>query len=509
MTQEPKPSAIEVSANGKSNPALPSKQKSSFDQPLTLRQSPKWAITLLWLILGLVTVGTIWACVAKIDEAVPAQGKLEPQTAVKDVQAPIGGVVKEVLVTEGQRVKAGEVLIRFDPTNIESQLKAFKKVRDNLLQENNFYRGVLSGKTTVNDFIATGGVVPSEYLSLARNRELLIAETQMYRAQLSGGGNVRGEELERLQANRAELASRSLAAEASMAQQVEQLSQIGTRRRNRQETLAINENILRELDIVAKEGAVSRNQYLKQLEDVQNARSELRQLELEEIRLRAAITESRAKLQNTFDSTRKESTTQLAESNRRISEIDTQFSKAIVENTKRLAELEGQITQAENNLKYQELRAPVAGTVFELKAKGIGFVANTSEPVLKIVPDDEPLAKAYITNQDIGFVREDMDVDVRIDSFPFSEYGDIKGKLVWIGSDALPPEQNIPYFRFPAKIKMNRQTISFKDRNNSSREIRLQSGMSLTANIRVRERTVMSIFIDSFTRGTESLKFVR
>ncbi len=294
-----------------------------------------------------------------------------------------------------------------------------------------------------------------------------------------------------------------------MAQQIEQLSQIGTRRRNRQETLTINENILQELDAATKEGAVSRNQYLKQLEDVQNARSELRQLELEETRLRAAITEGRAKLQNTFDSTRKESTTQLAESNRRISEIDTQFSKAIVENTKRLAELEGQITQAENNLKYQELRAPVAGTVFELKAKGIGFVANTSEPVLKIVPDDELLAKVYITNQDIGFVREDMDVDVRIDSFPFSEYGDIKGKLVWIGSDALPPEQNIPYFRFPAKVKMNRQTISFKDRNNSAREIRLQSGMSLTANIKVRERTVMSIFIDSFTRGSESLKFVR
>jgi HlyD family secretion protein len=97
-----------------------------------------------------------------------------------------------------------------------------------------------------------------------------------------------------------------------------------------------------------------------------------------------------------------------------------------------------------------------------------------------------------------------MPVDVRIDSFPFSEFGDIKGTLVAIGSDALPPTQIQPYYTFPAKIQLDRQSLIV-----NGREVKLQSGMSLTANIKVRKRSIISIFTEQFTRGMESLKFAR
>ena len=97
-----------------------------------------------------------------------------------------------------------------------------------------------------------------------------------------------------------------------------------------------------------------------------------------------------------------------------------------------------------------------------------------------------------------------MDVDVRIDSFPFSEFGDVKGKLVSIGKDALPPDQINQYYRFPAKIRLDQQSLSI-----DGRTVQLQSGMSITANVRVRERSVMSIFTDLFTKNVEGLKFVR
>jgi HlyD family secretion protein len=97
-----------------------------------------------------------------------------------------------------------------------------------------------------------------------------------------------------------------------------------------------------------------------------------------------------------------------------------------------------------------------------------------------------------------------MPVDVRIDSFPFSEFGDVKGELEWIGSDALPPEQIRPYYTFPAKVKLNQQFIVVNDK-----KVPLQSGMSISVNIKVRDRTVLSIFTDLFTRKTESLKNVR
>lgn len=124
--------------------------------------------------------------------------------------------------------------------------------------------------------------------------------------------------------------------------------------------------------------------------------------------------------------------------------------------------------------------------------------------ILKIVPDDALVAKIYITNKDIGFVKEGMTVDVRVDSFLFSEFGDVKGKLVWIGNDALPPDQIYPFYRFPAKVRLERQSISI-----NGRKVLLQSGMSVSGNIKLRERTVMSIFTDMFSSSVESLKFVR
>jgi hemolysin D len=477
-----------------------------FDQPLVLRQSPKWTQAILWTLLGSVTFGLIWASIAKIEESVPAQGKLEPQGTVKEVKAPASGVLKEILVKDGERVVEGQVLLRIDATAAKAQLESLQKLRQNLQEENQFYRSVLNGDRapiTTKKAVA----VPAELLALARNREALVSESQLYRMQLNGGGaDLSGDQRDRLRANQSELSSRSQAAEASILQTIEQLNQTQTKRLGRQESLAINKRILDGIKSAFDEGAIARIQYLKQQEEVKNTESEIRQLQQEEMRLRAAIAEGRSRLNNTFDTTRKELTVQIADNTKRIAEIDSQLTKALVDNSKRLAEVEGQISQAAVTLKYQELRAPVSGTVFELKA-GLGYVANTnaSESVLKIVPDDQLVAKIFITNQDIGFVKEGMPVDVRLDSFPFSEFGDIKGKLVWIGSDALPPDQANPTYRFPAKVQIEKQAIKI----NENRKINLQSGMSLTANIKIRDRTVISLFTDFFFKNTESLKYVR
>lgn len=114
------------------------------------------------------------------------------------------------------------------------------------------------------------------------------------------------------------------------------------------------------------------------------------------------------------------------------------------------------------------------------------------------------VANVYITNRDIGFVRERQQVDVRIDSFPFQEYGDIKGELIEIGSDALPPDQVYKFWRFSAKVRLHGQKLLI-----NQRQIPLQSGMSIDANVKLRQRTIMSIFTDFLVQKTESLKSLR
>jgi HlyD family secretion protein len=493
-------------AQGQNNHALVEKNSEAivpFNQPLVLTQSPKWTQAIIWTLLGSITFGLIWASVASIEESVPAQGKLEPQGAVKEVKAPASGVLKEILVKDGDRVKAGQVILRIDSTATKAQLDSLKKLQQNLQSENQFYRNVLNGSPISS---ANPAVIPVDFLDLARNREALISEAQLYRMQVNGsGGSLSGDQQDRLSANQADLSSKSKAAEAVINQSIQQLNQTQTKLLSRQESLALSRKILADIKEVAEEGGISKIQYLKQQDEVITTESEIQQLAQEEMRLKAAIAEGRSRLTNTFDTNRKELTSQIADNNKRIAEIDSQLTKALIDNSKRLAEITGQISQAEVALQYQELRAPTSGTVFELKA-GLGYVANTntSENILKIVPDDKLIAKVYITNQDIGFVKENMPVDVRLDSFPFSEFGDVKGKLVWIGSDALPPDQANPTYRFPAKIAIEKQSL-----NVNGREIRLQSGMSLSANIKIRNRTVISLFTDFFFKNTESLKYVR
>jgi hemolysin D len=138
--------------------AKPDATKNNFDQPLALSQSPKWIQTILWTLLGSISVGLVWASVAKIEESVPAQGKLEPQGAVKEVRVPSNGVLKEVLIKEGDKVEKGKVLLRIDATAAQAQLDSLQKLRKSLQQENQFYQDVLSGKPSVIDPTRAKGI---------------------------------------------------------------------------------------------------------------------------------------------------------------------------------------------------------------------------------------------------------------------------------------------------------------------------------------------------------------
>lgn len=482
---------------------------SKFEQSVILQQSPVWSRAILWVLMGVTTGTIVWACVAKIEEAIPATGKLEPIAAVKEIQAPVGGVVKAVYVADGERVEQGDRLLSLEPTATVAQLGSLQKVRTALTQENEFYRAQMRGlpfSPAVEQAMAQLKL-PEELLSLTKSRAALAAENQTYRTLISGstkGSRLTPDQIERLESIQAELSTRVAAVSSEVEQLGRQLKQNEIQLASAKDNLAMNQEILNNIEPLAKEGAMSRIQYIQQRQEVRTGLAEVDQLAQEQERLKLEIYAKKASVQNTLALTRKDLLTEIAGNDKAIAEIDSQLSKAMMENNKRIAEIDSELSQAQLTLKYQDLRAPVSGTVFDLQADATGFVANASEPVLKIVPDDALTAKVYITNKDIGFVKEGMAVDVRMDSFPFSEFGDVKGKLVWIGDDALPPDEIRPYYSFPAKVRLERQAILL-----NGREVSLQSGMSVSANIKLRHRTVMSIFTDLFTRKIESVRFVR
>ncbi|MEO1402896.1 MAG: HlyD family efflux transporter periplasmic adaptor subunit, partial [Cyanobacteria bacterium J06635_1] len=185
----------------------------------------------------------------------------------------------------------------------------------------------------------------------------------------------------------------------------------------------------------------------------------------------------------------------------RISSIDSTLGQALIQNEGQLQEIKSRISQLEQTLKYQVLTAPVGGTVFNLKANQPGYAANSTEPILEIVPEDKLVARVFVPNKDIGFVKLGQTVDVRIDAFPYSEFGDVDGKILSIGSDALPPDEVFPFYRFPVEIELDSQTL-----DSNGTELVLRSGMSLNANIKLRKRRVITFFSDLFVKKLDSVR---
>lgn len=478
-----------------------------FDQPVVLRQSPGWSRAIVWTIVGVVTLGAGWAYFTKIEQVIPAEGQLKPEGTVKEIQAPLEGVVQAVYVEDGQPVEPGDLLVRFDATADMSKLDSLKKQRDALIKENQLYRSLLQPSGTASLPAAIVQLnLPPQILALTSNRDALVRENQLFRSQLAGGGT--GIDEARLRAAQAEADSRRRASDLEVAQIRQQLIQTQVKIADARSQLATQEEILGRLQRLAEDGAIGQLQYIEQKQKVQTQQAEINQLVEEAKRLQLDMAQGREETVVTVASNENEIRDRLAANEKRISEIDSQLSQAvlqvIVNNEKQITDFNSQISAAEQTLKYRELRAKESGTVFDLKAHS-GFVANPTTTLLSVVPNQNLVAEVFITNKDIGFVREGMKTDVRIDSFPFSEFGDIKGEVISVGSDALPPDEVHRYYRFPAKVRLDNQVLQVRER-----KIPLQSGMAVSVNVKVREdRRVINLFTELFTDQIESLKEVR
>jgi multidrug efflux pump subunit AcrA (membrane-fusion protein) len=462
-------------------------------------------------LMGLACFGITWACLAKIEQVIPATGQLKPEGTVKEVQAPINGVVKSIYVKDGDEVKPGQLLLTFESIATLAELNSLNKIRIALIQENNIYRRLMgASRGTDSEIEFLRSQLPGESAFLLKSRASLVAANELLRSQLrnsSGTAGIGIDEEQLLAIAKIELASRSKAANLEVEKTRKQLSQTQFKLQDTRNSLAIQSGILAKIKVLAEEGGISQLQYLNQQQQVQTLAAEISQLQEEIKRLEFDIDKGKEQLTNTVASSGKDILEKIGNNKQRIAEIDSQFMKVILDNEQRLADINSKISQTKLNVKYQELRAPVGGIVFDLQAKNVGFVANSTQKILQIVPKENLSAEVFITNKDIGFVKKGMNVDVRIDSFPFSEFGDIKGKVTKIGSDALPPDQNHQFYRFPATVKLDKQHLNL---TNQDRKISLQSGMSITANIKVREeRTVMSLFTEMFTKQIESLNEVR
>ena len=196
---------------------------------------------------------------------------------------------------------------------------------------------------------------------------------------------------------------------------------------------------------------------------------------------------------------------QIAETTQQLTATTGQAARQVSSNSRQILALEAQLVGLQEQQRNLTLRAQQPGEVFNLSV-GPGSVISSGAEVMRIVPDGGGLkAKVFLPNSELGFIKNGMPVKLAISSFPPGEYGYLKGTVKNIGADALESTDQQPADRQRANTFP--MTIELMDNQDKSAILdRLAPGMQVSANIIVRQRPVITLLTDVFTKGSESLQ---
>lgn len=411
----------------------------------------------MWMLIGFALLAVLWASFGHIDVVATAQGKVVPNDRTKTIQPFETATVKAIHVTDGQQVKAGDVLIELDATTAQADQD---RVQSDL------------------------GVAR---LQVARGQAMLAALDSGRPLKLTrpnGVDEAKFTEAQRLLAGQmAEVNAKQSRIEAETAKREAELRSTQELVRKLEQTVPIAKQRAQDFKNLVDQNFVSKHGYLEreqarieQEADLANLRSRLKEIE-------AALREARGQR------------AELLAETRRVS-LDS-----ITDGQQKVAALEQDLLKADSRGKLMQLTSPVDGTVQQLVVHTVGGVVTPAQPVMVIVPRDNPLeVEAFLENKDIGFVKPNQDAEVKIETFQYTKYGTIHAKVTSVSHDAINDEKR--GLIYSTRVKMEKASI-----NVDGTPVSLSPGMAVSVEIKTGKRRVIEYFLSPLMQHTsESLR---
>jgi hemolysin D len=410
---------------------------------------------LLFSIMLILTVGLLWSVLGHVDEVAVATGKIIPVGQVKTVQAEDKGVVKQIYVKEGQAVKKGDLLVELDQTISEADVAGYKKQ----IAYYNLEVARLMAQKTGQPFILpqSDDLDPKD----------LAAQMSLYQSWLSE--------------RQAKLAGAQAAIEQSMAL----LETSHVNRTKFKQQLDIAQEMEERSEILFKENAVAYFQLLekkaKRMELEQNVAAQ----EGEIAKSQATLAQSRENLANATAGYDKDVDTKLNEDRKQLLQYTEELKKAGEKN--RLA----------------RILAPTDGRVGQLAIHTVGGVVTAAQPLMIIVPEDVTLeVEAWVANKDIGFVQVGQRAEVKVETFNFQKYGTVDAQVTEISPDSITNDKEKEKsqdrdkdMKYRVVLHLDKEHMSLSDR-----DVLLSPGMSVTAEIKLRQKRIIEFFLDPFRK---------
>ena len=414
----------------------------------------------VWLVTLLLIVALAWSYFGRIDIVAVANGKISTEGSTKIIQPAISGVVTNINVREGQRVKKGETLLALDKTTAEKDVATANQSLNAARVERDILRRLAVGGNT--DEIINNADLPDETKAMLR--------------QFAGSQTALS-------------AARQQAVNGTIS--------------NYQQQLQFNQQAKNQLETNAQNLKNRKAEIEKQLPNA-NPVDKLRlQNELSNIDQRITSADSAILGQNQQLLQSQSALTQAQnQSQTQTAETNSAFNNQIIAAEKRIIELENNLVKAKQILAQTTITAPVDGTILSLTVKTIGGVVNAGQQLAQIVPEKVPLyVDAALDNQDIGFVKSGQRVVVKVATYPFQRYGYLEGTVENISPDAIQDDKKGLIYK--AKIKLN------DDKSSKQNQLKLLPGMSVSAEITTGQRRIIEFFLDPLITKTEDSLKVR
>ena len=425
---------------------------------------------MMGVIVILVSVAIGWACFGQIDIVATANGRIIPSGQVKVIQPLEIGVMKRIRVADGDHVTAGDVLIEIDPTTDAADRDRI--ARDLMQAELDIARLRAALALDPGTFVPPSAADPA--LADAERRQL-VAQLAQHKAKIEG-----------LDQQIAAKAAERDQAKATMAKLDDSIPLLQAK-----------------ADIYDK---LRENQLTSQITRLDSER------QLSEAKHDRLVTGHQVEgLQ-----------AQIASLIEQRSEADAEFRgktlDALGKATQYAAEQRQELIKAAQRTGFQELRAPVAGTVEQLSVHTIGGVVQPAQTLMVVVPDNSKLeVEAMLPNRDAGFVHAGEAAELKVEAFTYTRYGLLHGMVRSVSRDALRKEQDAPSpdrdpssaESLPVDRKGSGSTdsayvarISLAETSMETEQgpLALEPGMTVTAEIKTGQRRVISYVLSPLMR---------
>ena len=463
----------------------------SYELGKAVQELPPLYTRLLAGTMSFVIFGTIsWAHFSEIDEVATATGELIASTQVRPVTALGNGSILAVKVKEGDRVTKDQILIQRDPnfqqTDVNRLAKSSKLIEDDLQRLQAERSGGKTAGTILQDELLN-----SRLLDYKAKQAAAAAEAKRQQS-IFNQAKVR---LSRLQENLAN-------AKVSFTNVQKNLENVKSLRSMLDNNLSIAQQREENLRTLVEPGALTRVDYLDAKERLNRANADIIRNSDEITKNQNNLTEAKDKIA----SLEKDAAAQFQEINQaeqayqtarnqnirltseRQSEILTQINKRKEE----LTTVAGQLEQARQQKDGETIKAPVAGTIYKIKAtKG---PVQSGEELLSILPEgEEMLLEVKVLNRDIGFINQGMKAKVKIATFPFQEFGVVEGEVLQISPNAIIDKEL--GLVFPTRIKLSKHSLNVR-----GQQVEFNPGMAANAEIVTRQKSVLTFIIEPITR---------